>query len=224
MTKNYFGIDNLFQIPAEIITLKESDLKSTRIKSNLSSNPQSFRIELCPIQLIYLILQTYMVDYNLTSLLEQINLDFHRMEFYLNSILCDDFQSYFLYISQFRLYNNSIIDNVFYLLLLLSTQASFFYQFDAINTFYSLSNVFPITHTDRPTINIIHNEDLIEVIFKKSFKLINIITDEVTHIIQTFFIITIRLIDSPICFVKYGNKFSSVVSSIIYSIVKKIEK
>jgi len=158
-----------------------------------------------------------------TNIVAQLLLDFPRMELYTNGKLCCTISELNDSISKFEVYHHNIMISVYYLIILLCTQSSFFYPFSIIHNIYTLEDlgIYILPHDDYPNINIIHNHTSIDMVFKKTFKYVNINSNEIITKFHTFMVITINLVkfgdkvDDNHQYARYTKKYSEC-SGILY--------
>lgn len=109
----------------------------------------------------------------------QIILDIPRMYVTINKQRVktfDDFIKKIQYLEQVKLSKNDVLCNLTELILVLTTQASFFYQFETIHRFYSdlNRNIYITSSSDAPSIEISIKDKQVLMIFKKNFACISI--------------------------------------------------
>lgn len=203
----------------------ESELADSIIKNKIFLLRAPYCILVYSNTMIKEILDSYKCDQNYLSydnkctILKQISLDFPRMKLHYNSILCKNEDELYSSIQYFNKYFYGSI-SLFFIILVLCTQATFSYPFNFINSIYTIekSNIYVLPLNDYPYINIIDNTNYINIILKKSFHLVDINSKKIFNKFHTFFIITIDLHEEPDGFILYGKKYCEFRDSIFYLI------
>ncbi|MEM3062509.1 MAG: hypothetical protein QW303_03040 [Nitrososphaerota archaeon] len=194
----------------DIVAFHQSDLEKIYVKRKILSMKCGFCVVLSVDKIIEEIatsyttskrLELYMSESTKKNILNQIVLDFPRCDLYLNHMKCDNMSNLFGFCSRFRKYIHPFSGNVENLLLMLTTQASFYYPFSLVNDIYtnptSGLHIISSATNDVPLINIVDNGSSIDVIFKKNFSYVNIKSVKtIKKIFYTFMILTIDLIDN----------------------------
>ena len=149
------------------------------------------------------------------KIFDQFLIDFSRMQLYINFYKCESVNLFQNLMSKYKQYSHSILKTVFDLIVMLCTQASFYYPYNIVHTLYSLPKyeIYVIPSTDPPCINIIENTSSIEIIFKKMFKFFDTKTEKTLLHFSTYFVVTIDLVSIPDGYIFYGKKYG-VCSSI----------
>ena len=149
------------------------------------------------------------------KIFDQFLIDFPRMQLYINFYKCESINLFQNLMSKYKQYSHSILKTVFDLIVMLCTQASFYYPYNIVHTLYSLPKyeIYVIPSTDPPCINIIENTSSIEIIFKKMFKFFDTKTEKTLLHFSTYFVVTIDLVSIPDGYIFYGKKYG-VCSSI----------
>ena len=121
---------------------------------------------------------------------------------------------------KFESYTINITQNVYWLILLLCTQASFFNPFFILHDLYTIEdlNIYIIQDTDTPIIDIIDNNTCIEIIFQKKFLYKNIDTREIITTFYTFIVIKITLHQTTDGYIFNDRKYGAYTDSKIYLI------
>lgn len=147
------------------------------------------------------------------NILKQIELDFPRMEIYINSIKCCYVEHLLSWFSKFQNYQHYLVGNIYQLLILLCTQTSFFYSFSTLYQIYYNpgSNIHIIPITDYPIINIVDNITTIDLYYKKFYKYLDIISEEIIYKIYTYMHFSIDLM--------YNTKTNS--TAVVYWTLEK---
>ncbi|MEM0353973.1 MAG: hypothetical protein QXW79_00190 [Thermoplasmata archaeon] len=193
----------------DIIAFHQYDLEKNYVKQKILSMNCGFCVVLSVNKIIEEILISYstnkqlelfMSDSTKKNILNQVIIDFPRCDVYLNHRKCENIMDLFSFCGMFRKYIHLPSRNVENLLLMLATQASFYYPFSIVNNIYtnptSGLHVISSTTNDVPLIDIVNNNGSIDVIFKKNFGYINIKSNKtVKKKFYTFMILTIDLID-----------------------------
>ena len=125
------------------------------------------------------------------KILNQVLLDFPRMRVCFNDAECLTTNVFIKLLSRFENFHHDLTGSLQNLILMLCTQASFFYPFNMIHEIYNLpdTDIFIISKHDHPYINLIENKNGVTLYFKKIFKCVNV-NDENTPIINFHTIMT----------------------------------
>lgn len=152
------------------------------------------------------------------NIFDQFIIDFPRMQVYINYYKCDSIHLFQTLMSKYKTYTHPILQTVFNLIVMLCTQASFYYPYQIIHTLYSLLDheICAIPSTDPPCINIIENKSSIEIVFKKMFKYFDAKTEQTLCHFSTYFVVTIDLVSTPDRYIYYGKKYGVCSSTIVY--------
>lgn len=208
--------ENNDSIPKNILTTflnkcKDKDilknnikLGDKNIKNDIILNDNNHCIMLSFEQILHELLLSYSKNKNIKcisyeskkNILKQIKLDFNRMEIKLNSKKCKRLKSLRKNILKFKEIEHSIMSSVYYLILIFCTQASFFYQYQILHDiFTNLDHHIHIVPTDddKPTIDIIINNECIDMIFNKKFKYVNVETNDLLANFNTYMMVSIPL-------------------------------
>ena len=128
----------------------------------------------------------------------QMLIDYHRMNIYFNSIKYSNYNDFKTMIRKYKIYKNPIMVNLYILILMLLTQASFYYPLYIMDINYtSYENNFQIVAAnDMPSIDIIEENNKLKLIYYKSFKCINVQSETIVNQLYTIMEITIELYTS----------------------------
>lgn len=208
-----------------IPVFQETELEDVSFKNKLFLLQEPYCILLDTDKLVKEILQSYgcyknYLGYNdKNKIIKQISLDFPRMKVHYNSVLLKNVDELFTSIQCFNKYFYESIP-LFFLILVFCTQATFFYPFHILNSIYTVDyyNIYVLPLDDHPCINIVDNKDYIDIILKKSFKLIGINTAKIYHKLYVSFRITIELFQEDEDMVFHSRKCCRFKESIFYLI------
>lgn len=152
--------------------------------------------------------------------INQFNLDFPRMEILYNSIKCDR-SLFFENILRYKNIFHPFLNNLMNLIIMLSTQASFFYLFKYLHDIYTISdsNLYITQNNDYPIINIIDKIDKIFIIYRKTFLYTNL-EKNITKI-NGYMIINFDICNTSNGYLMYGKKYCKYKNCIIYWIKEK---
>lgn len=215
-TMDSFGCDE----EDMIMVYNNTDFKDPTIRERIIESNQNFCILFSVETIISEILHSYRDGDLKENISHQIKLDFPRMDICFNSQKCQTINQFQLLIEKFKKYNHPVMDNLYDLLLLFTTQSSFFYSFKMMHDIYSLPNIntYVFADEDMPNIDIIDNRISIDVVFKKTFKHMDITNSE-TKIInkfQTFMVITINLMTVSSGYLYPEFNYSNSETAIFY--------
>ena len=100
-----------------------------------------------------------------------------------------------------HLESSTIFFNMYIILLLLSTQASFFNSYSVIHETYSVpsNDIFVVQTRSHPRISIYSSQLEIRIYIKKSFQTINPITNTIYDIYHTCMLMTFKNINNIWC-------------------------
>lgn len=108
----------------------------------------------------------------------QLSIDYHRMKIYYNSVMYRTVESYLFMIKKLKNVPHTILPSLYHALIMFSTQAPFYYHFSILNNLLdNQENVYLIQDSEPATVEIIHRDNHINLILRKSFKRINVRTD-----------------------------------------------
>ena len=184
-------------LDANINVYRDENLADKNIRDQIFLSYRKFCISLDINRLIGEIWNSYHKDHSKVT--KQLNLDFPRMEIYLNSIKCQNIKILLNHYQNFNKYVHHDMDNLFNLLALFTTQATFYNMYDMISKVYSSmeDNIHILDGDDHPQINIIHRDNTINIILKKKFKYLDINNEKIILYFQAFMIIFIELYHNP---------------------------
>ena len=197
-----------------MVIYRDTDLQKEDIKKQIISIDYNFCVLFSMHKIIKEILLSYTdndneIEYTANAILtpeskenilKQIDIDFPRLNISTNSVRCTNKEDFIVFCAKFANYKHPIMENLAYLLLMLSTQASFYYPFNFVNNIYNSPDTgIHVTSTgDYPYIDIVDNGTSVDIVFKKVFKAIKIDDDEeLISKFHTFMLLTIDLIDKP---------------------------
>ena len=140
-----------------------------------------------------------------------------------NSELCTTIDMFQNKIIGFCRYSHPKLGTVYNLLVMLCTQASFFYPFNILNKIYTLDDlgIHVMASDDPGCISIVDNKISIDIIFKKLFKYMNTSTETVITKFWTCMVITIYLVEETDGYIFYGKKYCSYDNAIVYCVKEK---
>lgn len=146
---------------------------------------------------------------------DQFNIDFPRMKFYYNSKKCDR-TLFFENILRYKKIFYPLLNNLMNLIIMISTQASFFYLFKYLHETYTISNsnLYIMQDNEYPTIDIIEKREKIYVIYKKTFIYTNL--EKTITKINGYMIIDIDICNTSNGYLMYGKKYCKYRNCIIY--------
>lgn len=181
-----------------MIIYKDTDFQTDTNKMQISALENNF----CVLFSANLIIHEILVSYTNSdadakqNILDQLAIDFSRMSMHLNSEKCRNIDLFKKSIVKYKKYAHHIMGNLYDLIIMLSTQSSFYYPFKIVHDVYDLpdSNIHVISDSDRPNINIIDHNTSIDIIFKKTFKYIDIINKKILNRFYTLMILTIDVV------------------------------
>lgn len=186
-----------------MIIYRDSDLENTDIKDEICNIGNNFCVLFSTDKIIQEILESYL-KYSTENIDEIINtqlkLDFYRMDIYLDYQKIPSLNDFLKFISPYQKYKHNVMPNLRDLLMILTTQSSFYYPFQMVYNVYYKENtkIYIIQDSDSPYINIVLNKNTIDIVFKKTFRYVNISTDEVLHKFYTFMVLTIDLFEGSV--------------------------
>ena len=225
-------MDNIYDVFAPecrmedpMLECDESDLELYREK--ILGSDSHFAVRYKVDQVINEILQSYSEDKTANRLtlhakkniLRQFYLDFPRSKVFINNIPCVKEQYLLMWLSQFSTYYHHSMENVYYLVIMLCTQASFFYSFRTLHTIYSIpsNDIYVVPVSDYPVISIKYSKGFLHVIFRKMFKYLNTVTTDVYTRFDTCFVITIELLKiKPGYLLLLGTSYGKDESTTLY--------
>lgn len=224
LMEEIFRIDGKFK--DNMIVLNDFDLANQDTKRKILESISNF----CVISSINKITNEILVSYSNNknikyitkdakeNIMNQVGLDFPRMKLYLQYKECTDINVFLAWIEKYKKYAHPIMENLYNLILMLCTQASFFYPYNTIHGIYTMSNsdFYVLPSSDFPTVNIVDNGKTIDIVFRKTFSYTNINSNEVVTKIHTFMVIPIELMEVPSGYIFSGSKYAQCNSCMIY--------
>lgn len=187
-------------------------------------------IEFVMEKIISEILRSYSVDKSLDymdnaakiKILKQLEIDFPRMELCYNSVRCNSIYEFKTNIEKFNRFSHDTMYTLYYLIVMMSTQATFFYPFSILHNIYTLhdNGIHILPDEDHPFVNIIDNQTNLNIIFRKVMKYFNINSQETITKIHTYMMVTIELGEADGHFF-YGKKCVGSSSGSLYWIKEK---
>lgn len=136
----------------------------------------------------------------------QVKIDIPRMCVKINNKPIKNFDNFIKKINNFENIKHDTLCNLTELILVLTTQASFYCQFEIINNLYSNVNTKTsvISSTDQPLIDILISHNTIDFLFKKNFECIDVNNENIIYKFCTFLKITI-VINNNKCNIESGT-------------------
>ena len=202
--KNILNKINM-DLPSSVIIISDNDLDLEENKTKILSCHSNYCINFSMDKIIPELLFSYSVNKTINymdnatkdKILEQINIDFPRMELYYNNKKCESLYHFKSSIEKFNQYSHDKLYTLYYLIIMLCTQASFYYPFSTIYNIYSLpeTDIFVLSDDDFPYVNVVDNGTNVEIVFRKIFKYFNIRTEQTITKFHTFMVITIDLVE-----------------------------
>jgi len=201
-----------------MIVYRDTDFTCDINKMQVATMKTNFCVTFTVNIIIQEILTSYSNGNTKQNIMDQFNMDFFRMSMHLNSIKCHNMEFFKKSIEKYKKYSHHIMDNLYDLIIMLSTQSSFYYPFKIVHDVYDLpeSNIRIISDTDRPNINIIDHNTSIDIIFKKTFKYINIENRQILNRFYTSMILTIDLVTIPSGYIFSAYHYCQADSSVLY--------
>ena len=197
-----------------IMLYYDGDLKHDKCKKEILSLNCNFCIWYYSDNIIREILKSFskktngqvLTDSALGNIIKQVDIDFPRCEVFINSKKITKIE-FFNFCNRFSKYMHPIMWNLQYLLLMISTQASFYYTYAIINNLYSEpENGIHIVSTteymkghsgdswkNSAFINIVENSNSVEILFKKIFTQLDINHEKILRQFDTTMVFTIHL-------------------------------
>jgi hypothetical protein len=132
------------------------------------------------------------------NIMKAIEVDFPRMKIFYNRGQITNIITLFTKLLPYRAVSHEMISTLYEVLIMLCTQASFYYSYKVIHEFFNDPeyNLSVIQHTDSPSVDIlITNPRVIQLMFKKSYKLIDTVHKRTIYIYHTCFMMTFNLDD-----------------------------
>jgi len=192
----------------------------------LFSKNSIFCMHLRPKKMIQELMQSYSTNKNLKfineelrdNIIYQISLDLNRMKLLINQTECTTREDFDKFVDKFHKYYHSNMQSLYYLIIMLCTQASFYYPYHIVSDIYNLPdhNIFVIPDEDYPLVSITHNDKNVELVFKKTLKYMNVDTYKIFTRIYAFLVVTINLKDNYKDCVVSGQSYAECSKSVIY--------
>ncbi len=168
-------------------------------------------------RIIIEILQSYLVDKTLDhidnsakkKILDQIEIDFPRMMLCYNSVKCNTLYEFKTNIEKYNKFSHDTMYTLYYLIVMLCTQASFYYPFSILHNIYTIHDIgiHILPDDDHPYINIIDDQTKLNIVFKKVMKYFDINSQKIITKIHTYMVITIELEEEIDGYIFYGKKY-----------------
>lgn len=162
---------------------------------------------------------TYITTDTKESIMYQILLDFHRMIIRFNSVQITSPDILQNKLDMFQKYCVNPVHNIYWLLLLLCTQASFFYSYFLLHSIYTVEDIdmYILQDSEYPIIDIIHiKPNTITVIMQKNFNYKNILNHNIESVFKTYVVINIDLCTTADGYVFYGKSYGTVCDVKLY--------
>lgn len=131
-----------------------------------------------------------------SAILRQIDMDFYRMHVYYNHVRCHTLQSYKQMISSWFGKRHAVMYRVYYLLLMFTTQTSFYYMYKMLHELYcGVTNLHLITSNDYPGVDVIDDKQIddkqidgkqLQIVLSKKFLVMNSETCQIVRTIHAF--------------------------------------
>ena len=203
------GIDS--ELDGTMVIYHDTELQDDECRQQILSLDCNFCVWFTMDNVIREILSSYNENKNINmitpriknNILDQVNIDFPRCEIFINSNRCTkiDFLSF---CQKYKKYSHPIMGSLENLLLMLSTQASFYYPYSIVNKIYTTADTgmhvvsttdfnSDTSFEDGPFINIVDNGRTIDIVFKKIFKHLDINDVKVVNRFHTFMVVTIKM-------------------------------
>jgi hypothetical protein len=205
------------------------DLDNPRIRSWIVASCTKFCVLLNSDAIVQEILDSYAgcknINYleykNKARLYHQLEVDFPRMKLHVNSVVSLGIDHFINAIEKYNKYSYQYY-NVFYLVMMLCTQATFYYPFTILNNLYSLPDqgMHILPADDWPYVNVVENNNHISIILKKTFRLFDINAKKVMIRYHIFMIITIDLLSEPDGYIFYGSKYGQCRDAVFHIIAE----
>lgn len=174
--------DNIKLDTKKIFSFLNSELSKTHIRETILTSHYYYRAIFFPDTLINEILLSYAEKNKIFNnefkekILYQFLIDFPRMKICYNNVVCSSVNIFKEIISKYTTYQYNCTETAYYLIIMLCTQATFFYPYNLLHDIYGLpdTNIFIIQGNDHPSINLIENKNKLTLYFFKSFNYIDI--------------------------------------------------
>lgn len=114
----------------------------------------------------------------------QLSIDYHRMKIHYNSVNLRTMESYLFMLRKLRNVSHNIMPSLYHVTILFSIQAPFFYHYSTLNkSLPDIDDVFLVQDGDAANVEVIHrtisDQQHVDIILRKSFKRINIRTNDI---------------------------------------------
>ncbi|XWV25842.1 hypothetical protein QJ857_gp1242 [Tupanvirus soda lake] len=209
-----------------IIILNDEELNNEDIKNKIMTSHTNFCVMFNMEKVISEILHSYLIDKSINymdnvtkeKILEQITIDFPRMEIRYNNKKCESIFEFKTSIEKYNRFAHDTMFTLYYLIIMLSTQASFYYPFNAVHSVYSLpdTGIHILPYDDYPLVNILDNGDSVDIIFKKVLRYFNINSQETVTKFHTYMVISIDLYEEPDGYIFYGRRYCQCDTGMLY--------
>jgi hypothetical protein len=195
------------------------DIDKQLIETGMYMNPDyNFCITLDDKTIISEIFDSFPND-KINSIYSQFETDFNRMNIKINGQLCSD-------INEFVQFTTTYSDFVFNpylslqnLMFMCANQAMFYYSFSILHKLFNKeeSGMYILPDIDRPSVDfVITDNKILTFIFRKTFNLKTIETEEIHTKFHTFIIMTINLHDIPAGYFFYRRQLAECESFVLY--------
>jgi len=160
--------------------------------------------------LIYEIALSYLSSENIYEhIKKQFIIDFPRMKIFLNDQICEDIGFFLQFIKKYETYKHNICQNFFYVLLMLITQASFYYAFRILYDSTVDERFALIAGDDFPTVALYEKEDYLDLLFSKNFFYVEIETNRRIRTYQTRIMCRFQIY-------QYPSKYINQIKCLLY--------
>ncbi|XWV24606.1 putative ORFan [Tupanvirus deep ocean] len=213
-------------LDGSIIILKDDELDKECTKNQIMTSHTNFCVMFNMEKVISEILHSYLINKSINymdtptkeKILEQITIDFPRMEIRYNNKKCKTIFEFKTHIEKYNSFAHDTMFTLYYLIIMLSTQASFYYPFNAVHSVYSLpdTGIHILPSDDYPLVNIIDNGDSVDIIFKKVLRYFNINSQETITKFHTYMVISIDLYEEPDGYIFYGKRYCQYNTGMLY--------
>lgn len=140
---------------------------------------------------------------------KQFSLDFPRMIVNYNYQQIDSIEEFHHKITKYEPYTMDITHNLYWFIITLCTQATFFYSYFLLHNLYTIDdeNLFVMQDHGFPVIDIIDDKSHIDLVFHKIFLCKNIETKEIITKFCAFIHVSVNLFESSDGYIFYGKKY-----------------
>lgn len=219
-----FGINQLIKInpmmSSKNVEIDFIYLQKKEVVDYILSHNYNFKIVLSVKTVVDELLESYREKYEtdtcnslIKNIMSQIKIDFPRMDVYYNNVKLDDLNIFLSKIGKFKTCETLTTKSLYYLLIMLCTQASFYYPYKLLSDLYTRheNNMCILSSNDTPLINLIEKNENISIVLKKIVKYKNIDKNVLITNIHTFttFNITLK-------YDQYGYTEISCITCSIY--------